>query len=164
ERLGLHPRIAYVTGDDLVDRVPELLAAGHDLAHLDTGRRLADAHVRPMTANAYLGAGGIVEALTAGADGVVCPRVTDAALVDGPDRVRISGTRGSPPPDTAKVALNHVGGFRNTMTFVLTGLDVEAKAAWVEQELFEVLGGRDQFATVDVQLLRFDHPDAAGNA
>jgi len=81
----------------------------------------------------------------------------------GEHRVAISGTRGSPPPETLKVALNDVGGFRNTMTLVLTGLDVEAKAAHAEALLFEVLGGRDRFAEVDVRLLRFDHADAPSN-
>src|SRR6185312_10392286 len=64
----------------------------------------------------------------------------------GPDRVRISGTRGSPPPPTTKVALNSLGGYRNTMTLVLTGLDIEEKAAWAEQLLFDQLGGRSAFA------------------
>jgi acyclic terpene utilization AtuA family protein len=83
---------------------------------------------------------------------------------DGEHRVRISGVRGSPPPPTLKVALNDAGGYRNSMTLVLTGLDVEAKAAFAEELLFEVLGGRDRFADVDVRLLRFDHPDAPTNA
>jgi hypothetical protein len=82
---------------------------------------------------------------------------------DGPDRVRLSGTRGSAPPATAKVAINFLGGYRNTMTLVLTGLDIEDKAAWAEQELFGILGGREQFADVDVRLLRFDRPDAPTN-
>ena len=88
---------------------------------------------------------------------------TVALAVDGPDRVAISGVRGSPPPATLKVALNDVGGFRNTMTLVLTGLDLEAKAARAEGLLFEVLGGRDRFAEVDVRLLRFDRADAPAN-
>jgi hypothetical protein len=82
---------------------------------------------------------------------------------EGPDRVRVSGTRGSPPPPTLKVALNALGGYRNTMTLVLTGLDVEEKAAWAEQLLFEQLGGRSAFAEVDVRLLRFDVADAPTN-
>ncbi|MGE3253545.1 acyclic terpene utilization AtuA family protein, partial [Pseudonocardia sp.] len=81
----------------------------------------------------------------------------------GEHRVEISGTRGSPPPETLKVALNDAGGYRNTMTLVLTGLDVEAKAARAEALLFEVLGGRERFAEVDVRLLRFDRPDAPTN-
>ncbi|GLZ48117.1 hypothetical protein Acsp06_43020 [Actinomycetospora sp. NBRC 106375] len=273
ERLGLHPRVAHVDGDDIVDRLEELQAAGHDLAHLDTGRKLGESAVHPVTANAYLGGFGIADALGAGADVVVTGRVTDASVVVGPaawwhgwartdldaiagamaaghviecgpqatggnyafmdevtdrrypgfpiaevaadgssvitkhpgtgglvsvgtvtaqllyeiadpayagpdavahfdslaltqegeHRVRIAGTRGSAPPETLKVALNHEGGYRNTMTMVLTGLDIEGKAAWAEQELFELLGGQDRFAEVDVRLLRFDHPDAGGN-
>jgi hypothetical protein len=81
----------------------------------------------------------------------------------GEHRVAITGTRGTAPPATLKVALNDVGGFRNTMTLVLTGLDVEAKAAHAEALLFDVLGGPDRFADVDVRLLRFDRPDAATN-
>ncbi|WP_414638278.1 acyclic terpene utilization AtuA family protein [Actinomycetospora sp.] len=83
---------------------------------------------------------------------------------DGEHRVSISGVRGSAPPPTLKVALNESGGYRNTMTLVLTGLDIEAKAAFAETLLFEVLGGRDRFAEVDVRLLRFDRPDAPSNA
>jgi hypothetical protein len=271
--LGLQPKIAYVTGDDLLDRVPDLLADGVDLANMDTGQGLAQAGVQPVTASAYLGSWGITRALAAGADIVICPRVTDAALtvgpaawwhgwergdwdrlaggvvaghviecgpqacggnypflgeitdrrypgfpiaevsadgssvitkhhdsgglvsagtvtaqllyeIDGPgylgpdvvahfdsvrltpagpDRVQISGVRGSPPPDTLKVAMNYRGGYRNTMTLVLTGLDIEEKAAWARAELFGLLGGEDRFDTVDVRLLRFDQPDAAAN-
>ncbi|WP_211190821.1 acyclic terpene utilization AtuA family protein [Actinomycetospora sp. TBRC 11914] len=89
---------------------------------------------------------------------------TIALSDDGEHRVRISGVRGSAPPPTLKVALNDAGGYRNSMTLVLTGLDIEAKAAHAESLLFEVLGGRDRFADVDVRLLRFDHPDAPSNA
>jgi hypothetical protein len=77
--------------------------------------------------------------------------------------VRIAGTRGSAPPETLKVALNQLGGYRNTMTLVLTGLDIAERAAYAEQLLFEVLGGKDRFAETDVRLLRFDHPDAGSN-
>ena len=94
---------------------------------------------------------------------------TVALAQQGPDRVAVSGVRGSPPPPTLKVALNDVGGFRNTMTLVLTGLDIEAKAAHAEALLFEVLAegevsGRDRFAEVDVRLLRLDTADAPDNA
>ncbi len=54
---------------------------------------------------------------------------------DGPDRVRMSGVRGEPPPPTLKVSLNSIGGFRNEMTLVLTGLDIEAKAELVRRQL-----------------------------
>ncbi len=88
---------------------------------------------------------------------------TIALAPDGEHRVAITGVRGSPPPETLKVALNDVGGFRNTMTLVLTGLDIEAKAACAEELLFATLGGKERFADVDVRLLRFDRPDAPTN-
>ncbi len=272
-RLGLAPRIAYIQGDNLIDRVAELVASGHALANLDTGQPLADAGVEPVTANAYLGGWGIVEALGAGADIVVCPRVTDASLVLGPaawwhgwahddfdalagavvaghviecgpqatggnypwieeildrrlpgfpiaevsadgsavitkhpgtgglvscgtvtaqllyeiaepayanpdvtahfdtlslhqedvDRVRIFGVRGTPPTNNLKVALNYFGGYRNSMTLVLTGLDIQEKANWVEAELFASLGGKERFREVNVRLERFDRENADAN-
>jgi hypothetical protein len=273
-RLGLAPKIAYVHGDDLVERLDEIQAAGHALANLDTGAKLADAGVTPVSANAYLGAWGITEALRADADIVVTGRVTDASVVvgpaawwhgwertdfdaiagamaaghviecgpqatggnyaffeevtdrrypgfpiaeiaadgssvitkhadtgglvspgtvtaqllyeiaepaylgpdaiahfdtlqltqDGEHRVLISGTRGSAPTDQLKVALNYEGGYRNSMTLVLTGTKIEEKAAWASEQLTELLGGAKRFAEFDVQLLRFDRPDAPTNA
>ncbi|QFG26482.1 acyclic terpene utilization AtuA family protein [Actinomadura sp. WMMB 499] len=59
---------------------------------------------------------------------------------DGPDRVSISGVRGLPPPPSTKVCLNHLGGHRNEMTFVLTGLEIEAKAELVKARLEADLG------------------------
>jgi Acyclic terpene utilisation family protein AtuA len=82
-RLGLAPTIAYVDGDDLLPRLGELGAAGVDLAHLDTGEPVGDVS-RFVSANAYLGCWGIVEALRRGADIVVTGRTTDAAVVCGP--------------------------------------------------------------------------------
>jgi hypothetical protein len=54
---------------------------------------------------------------------------------EGPDRVRLSGTKGAPPPPTTKVGLNHLGGFRNEVAFILTGLNIEAKARLVREQL-----------------------------
>jgi hypothetical protein len=82
----------------------------------------------------------------------------------GPDRVRVFGTRGEPPTDSLKVALNFDAGYRNAMTLVLTGLDVEAKARHVTTLLQGLVGGADQFATFDAQLSRTDRLDAATNA
>ncbi len=64
-----------------------------------------------------------------------------------PDRVRISGTRGEPAPSTTKVAINYDGGFRNRMTFVLTGLDQAAKAAWIERALRQAVGAAVELET-----------------
>jgi Acyclic terpene utilisation family protein AtuA len=271
-RLGLTAKIAYITGDDLVDKLPELMERGIDLA-TPAATATATAGLPVVTANAYLGGWGIAAALEAGADVVVCPRVTDASLAAGPaawwhgwrrddwdalagavlaghviecgpqatggnysfldeitdrrypgfpiaeiaadgssvitkhpdtgglvsvgtvtaqllyeiaepaylgpdvvthfdtvrvtqagpDRVALAGTQGSPPPDTLKVALNMLGGYRNTMTMVLTGLDIEQKAEHATRLLFDRLGGTDAFDEADVRLLRFDRPDAPLN-
>jgi len=85
-------------------------------------------------------------------------------IQEGPDRVRISGVRGLPAPDTTKVCLNYLGGFRNSATFILTGLDIEAKAEHTVRALDDALGGLDTFAEADVRLLRTDVPDPAVNA
>jgi hypothetical protein len=271
--IGVPARVAHVEGDDILDRLPAMQAAGDPLAHLDTGRPLADAASAPISANAYLGGFGIAEALAGGADVVVTGRVTDAALVVGPaawrfgwgrtdwdrlagavaaghviecgaqttggnyaffdevpglerpgfpvaemaadgsavitkhpgtgglvsvgtvtsqllyeiggplyanpdvvadfstirleqvgpDRVRLSGVRGMAAPDRVKVSVNLVGGWRNSMTFVLTGLDVEAKADLVRRTLDEMLGGPGSFDAYDTRLVRTDRPDAETN-
>ncbi len=77
---------------------------------------------------------------------------------DGPDRVHITGVTGEPPPPTLKVSLNSIGGFRNAMTFVLTGLDIDAKAALVRSQLEAALPVRP--AELQWALARTDHPDA----
>lgn len=77
---------------------------------------------------------------------------------EGPDRVRISGVRGEPPPPTLKVSLNSIGGYRNSATFVLTGLDVDAKAELVRRQLEAALSS--QPAELQWTLARTEHPDA----
>jgi hypothetical protein len=67
------------------------------------------------------------------------------------DRVELRGTRGDPPPAATKVAINLDGGYRNRMSFVLTGLDQEAKADWARRALFSRLGGEDRFEEVAVR-------------
>ena len=272
-KLGLKPRIAYVTGDDVLGRLEAWQQAGHPLAHLDRGRPLKDLKAPVVTANAYLGGWGIAEALSRGADIVITGRVTDAALAlgpaawrfgwkredwdrlasaivaghiiecgaqccggnysffqevptydrigfpiaemaadgsfvitkhpgtggqvsvgtitaqllyeigtprylnpdvtarfdtiqlaqEGPDRVRVTGVRGEPPPATTKLCLNYFGGYRNSLTFVLTGLDVAEKAKLIEDTFWKMVGGRERFAETAVSLLRHDREDPETN-
>lgn len=82
EKLGLSPTIAYVEGDNLLPRLAELKATGIDIIDLETEEPVAD--IDYISANAYLGCWGIVEALNRGADIVVTGRTTDAAIVCGP--------------------------------------------------------------------------------
>ncbi|WP_333752177.1 acyclic terpene utilization AtuA family protein [Streptomyces sp. IBSBF 2394] len=77
---------------------------------------------------------------------------------EGPDRVRVEGVRGEAPPPTLKVGLNRLGGFRNEVAFVLTGLEIEAKAALVRAQLEPALA---KIADVRWELARTDRPDAA---
>ncbi len=274
DKLGLHPKIAYIDGDDVMDRVPGWLESGMELRNLDTGAKLSDLQVEPVTANVYLGAWGIVEALNGGADIVICPRVTDASVVvgpaawafdwkrddwdalagavlaghvlecgtqatggnysffteiadpirpgfplaeifpdgssiitkhpgtpgevsigtvtsqllyeiqtteylnpdvtvhfdtveleeNGPDRVRMFGQKGSPGPETLKVCINYHGGFRNSYSCMLTGLDIEEKAKFAVDSVWRAVGGPESFEATDVRLIRSDHPDGATNS
>jgi hypothetical protein len=273
QKLGVRAQVAHIEGDDLLPRLEALQAEGERFTHMDKGLPLADLEAPILSANAYLGGWGIAEALARGADCVICPRVTDAALVvgpaawrfgwkrddwdrlasavvaghilecgaqatggnyaffrevpglerpgfpiaeiepdgsfvvtkhpgtgglvsvgtvtaqllyeiagpaylspdvtarfdtialaqAGPDRVRVSGVRGEPPPATTKVCINHAGGYRNSMTFLLTGLDVEEKARLAERTLWQLVGGRERFAESRVSLRLSNRPDPASN-
>lgn len=79
---------------------------------------------------------------------------------DGPDRVRIDGVRGEAPPPTLKVGLNRLGGHRNEVVFVLTGLDIEAKADLVRRQFLDALPPAARPAELRWTLARTDHPDA----
>ena len=273
DELGLKAKVAYIDGDDIIPRLDELSAAGEALVNLDTGDALSDSDQPPVTANAYLGGWGIKEALDQGADVVICPRVTDAAVVigpaawkfgwkrnnydqlagalaaghiiecgaqvtggnysffqevpsfidigypiaeieadgsftitkhpgtgglvskgtvtaqllyeisspaylnpdviahfdtlkieeTGPDRVRVSGCRGSTPPPSHKVCINIMAGHRNSIELLLTGLDIEEKAKLISDCLFHSVGGRDQFEEITEQLIRSDKVDPVTN-
>ncbi|WP_239312304.1 acyclic terpene utilization AtuA family protein [Plantactinospora mayteni] len=87
----------------------------------------------------------------------VLSRLDTVTLTEaGPDRVRVSGARGTPPPPTLKVGVTRLGGFRNSMTFVLCGLDIEAKAALVRAQLTDAIGGDG----LEFTLARTDRVDA----
>jgi len=272
-QLGLQPRIAYIEGDDILPRLEELRKKGEKFIHLDKRLPLSQSPGQLLTANAYLGAWGVAEALANQADIVVGGRLADAALVmgpaawwfnwdredwdklagaavaghiiecgtqatggnysfleqvpsfhnvgfplaeifedgssvitkhpesgglvsigtvtaqllyeirgpryyspdvvarfdtvkvtqEGPDRVRVSGTKGEPPTDTSKVCLNIMNGHRNNMTVLLPGLDIERKATIFEDSLWASIGGRDNLAAVQTQLIRSDKPDPPSN-
>jgi hypothetical protein len=83
--LGVHGlRVGVVEGDDLLARLPDLVARGHRLANMDSGEPIAAVLDRVTSANAYLGARPVAAALAGGAQIVLCGRVTDTALALGP--------------------------------------------------------------------------------
>ena len=73
--------------------------------------------------------------------------------------MRISGVRGSEPPEKLKVCVNELGGYRNQAELVLVGLDIEEKADWVRTQVTDALSA-DPPAAVEWSLARTDHEDA----
>jgi hypothetical protein len=88
EKAGLRKnvRVGVVTGDDLLPRLDELLASGHELRNMDTDEPLSTVRDRVLSANAYIGSVPIVEALNRGANVVITGRSTDTALTMAPIR------------------------------------------------------------------------------
>ena len=267
--MNIASNVAYIEGDNIVNDLEDLQEQGQEFINIDRQIPLKDSGHKVLTANTYLGAWGIKEALDQGADIVICPRVTDASVVIGPaawkfnwqrddydqlagalaaghiiecgaqatggnyaffqevesfknigypiaeihddgssvitkhegtgglvsvgtvtaqllyeigsteylnpdvtahfntlkmeqvgdNRVSISGCKGSEPPKNHKVCVNLSGGFRNGMELILTGLDIEEKAEIFTEALFDLLGGKDLFDEVDIQLHRQDKED-----
>ena len=275
EKLGLNPTIAYVDGDDIMERIHELHSAEKLLPFLpDTPLGDLDSY---LTANAYLGCWGIVEALHQKADIIITGRVTDAAVVcgpaawhhgwqrddfdqlagavvaghiiecgaqatggnysyfteiadrneiggkarfgfpwadiaedgsstigkhdgtggvvntetvtsqilyeiggpeyfgpdvtarfdtiqienTGPNRVTISGVKGQAPPTTLKVAMNELGGYRNSFSVALTGLDIEEKAAFAQATFWDSCPYKpEDFQSIRSEVIRTDKQDA----
>ena len=271
--LGLDIKVAYIDGDDLIPYMNDLQDKGETFVNMDNGVPLASTKNPILTANVYLGAWGIKEALDQNADVVVCPRVTDAAIVMGPaawkfnwqrsdydalagaltaghiiecgaqatggnysffqevpsfhnvgypiaeiekdgsftitkhpgtggmvsvgtvkaqllyeisspaylnpdvishfdalkleqveeDRVYVSNCRGSSPPGSHKVCINTLGGYRNGMDIVLTGLDIEEKAKLFTDVFFKSVGGKEQFDEVSIKVIRTDKENPSTN-
>ncbi|GIF05207.1 acyclic terpene utilization AtuA family protein [Actinoplanes siamensis] len=90
----------------------------------------------------------------------VTARLDTVRLIqEGEDKIKLSGVRGTAPPPTTKIGINRLGGHRNTVTFVLTGLDIEQKAAWARRQLESTLHRRP--AEITWELVRTDRPDPA---
>jgi len=271
--LQLHPKIAYIEGDNLMPRLAELQKGGVALKHLDKNLTLGESGMPPVSANAYLGCWGIVEALNKGADIVVTGRVADASVVMGPaayhfgwskdnwdamagvamaghiiecsgqavggnysyfeevpsyhnvgfpiaevfndgssiitkhpgtgglinigtitaqllyevnapayitpdvvahidtakleqvgkDRVSVSGTKGTPATNTAKVTINCMGGFKNVLSFLIAGLDIEKKAKILKDQFLQSVGGEKAFDSLDIQFYKTQNLDPEVN-
>ena len=271
--LQLHPKIAYIEGDNLMPRLAELQKGGVALKHLDKNLTLAESGMPPVSANAYLGCWGIVEALNKGADIVITGRVADASVVMGPaayhfgwskdnwdamagvavaghiiecsgqavggnysyfeevpsyhnvgfpiaevfndgssiitkhpgtgglinigtitaqllyevnapayitpdvvahidtakleqvgkDRVSVSGTKGTPATNTAKVTINCMGGFKNVLSFLIAGLDIEKKAKILKDQFLQSVGGEKAFDSLDIQFYKTQNLDPEVN-
>ncbi|MFW6205657.1 MAG: acyclic terpene utilization AtuA family protein [Gemmatimonadota bacterium] len=102
-------RIGVVVGDDILDRLESLVSEGHELRHMETGAPLADVLDRVAAANAYIGAGPIVEALARDATVVVTGRSTDTALTYAP----MMHAFGWAPDDWDRLAAGVVAGHIN---------------------------------------------------
>ena len=273
ESLDLDLKVAYITGDDLMAKIDKIKSSGDQLKNIDNQEDLFSKELPIVSANAYLGCWGIKKALDEGADIVICPRVTDAAVVMGPaawkyqwsqddydklagslaaghiiecgaqatggnysffkevptfrnigypiaeiyedgsfnitkhhdtgglvskgtvtaqllyeisspqylnpdvighfntleiseiekNKVYVSNVKGSPPPEKLKACINLAGGYKNGMELIIAGLDIEEKAKIFTEELFESLGGIEQFEDVSIQLHRTDKPNPITN-
>jgi len=151
-----------------IDEVPEFKNMGYPIAEMhEDGSFVLTKHQ---------GTGGLVSVGTATAQllyeirqpGYLTPDVkvrfdTIKLNQEDKDRVLITGVKGEPPTDSAKVCINNFYGYRNSLTAVITGMDIEKKAKIVEDTLFHNLGGKEQYAATDVQLIRIDKDDPRHN-
>jgi hypothetical protein len=262
--LQLHPKIAYIEGDNLMPRLPQLMEQNVPLKHLERDLLLKDSGMPPVSANAYLGCWGAVEALNKGADIVVTGRIADTSVVMAPaayhfgwskdnwdalagaataghiiecggqavggnysfykevptfknmgfpiaeiradgssiitkhpgtggivsvgtvtaqlmyeinapayitpdvvahfdtiqlkqvakDQVEVSGVKGSPATNTSKVTVNCMGGFKNSLSFLIAGLDLEEKAKILKETFLHSIGGEKAFDKLDIQFYK----------
>ena len=106
--LNLEAKVAYIDGDNLLDDLSELQANGEQFKNLDTQEILSESGQESLTANVYLGGWGIKEALDQGADIVICPRVTDAAVVIGPAAWKFNWSRTDYDALAGALAAGHI--------------------------------------------------------
>ena len=105
---GLNLKVAYIDGDDFMDKFDELKKNGEELKNLDTEVSLFKQSLPAVSANYYLGCWGIKQALDEGADIVICPRVTDAALVMGPAAWKFNWSRDDYDKLAGSLAAGHI--------------------------------------------------------
>ena len=108
QELNLDLKVAYIDGDDLIPQLDELYSQGEKLINIEKDIPLDSYSKPPVTANAYFGAWGIKEALDQGADIVVCPRVTDAAVVIGPAAWKFNWSRDDYDALAGALAAGHI--------------------------------------------------------
>ena len=106
--LSIELKVAYIDGDDLIPRMNELQENGESFINIEKEIALDESGCDPLTANAYLGAWGIKEALDNNADIVVCPRVTDAAVVIGPAAWKFNWQRNDYDSLAGALAAGHI--------------------------------------------------------
>ena len=106
--LSIDLKVAYIDGDDLIPRISELKKNGEEFLNIEKNISLDESGCEPLTANAYLGAWGIKEALDNGADIIVCPRVTDAAVVIGPAAWKFKWNRNDYDALAGALAAGHI--------------------------------------------------------
>ena len=160
-RLGGSLKIGVVTGDDLLRRLDALLARGHELRNLDTGRPLSDVRDRVLSANAYLGAWPVAAALRQGADIVITGRVTDTGLTLAPMIHAFGWTREQAIAQLEEAGVPHVDAVIETdryitlpgqaLTYKIGQFEIEqhrADAAKRDGETFALTGFHDRLLTV----------------
>ena len=106
--LGVGLKVAYIDGDDIKDDIEAFQKDGEQFVNIDRGIPLSESSNTIVTANTYLGAWGIKEALDQGADIVICPRVTDAAVVIGPAAWKFNWQRNDYDALAGALAAGHI--------------------------------------------------------
>jgi hypothetical protein len=127
-------KVAAVLGDDVTGRIGEFAAKGYAMAHMDTGEALETVRDRILSANVYLGAAPLAEALATGADVVVCGRCADAALALAPAMFHY----GWRAPDYDRLAAGVIAGHLIECGAQVTGGNTHA--GWQELERLDEIG------------------------